>query len=371
MGASLLTGMRLYLDEVRQRAGAPPVRLRAQTLRSGTALVRRQVEEVVQQSGARYVVGMVNTRVAAQLQGVLEASGAVFVNVTVGENIQRAGDWRRNVFQISLAQWQANWALGDRAARTLGRKAWVASSFYDSGYDALHAFRLAFEAAGGHVVGTSVSHLPSRAPHAARVEETVAEMAAARPDVVFAGYSGPAAADLLRAYHSSPLAGRVPLLGSAFLMDEQLLAEQAAPPAAVLTALSWDQASVRQSAPAFCAAYQERIGCAIDSFGVLGYEAAALICQAAAAPIVDAVPPADIPLALSEAVLISPRGRVAMDPQTHTASAPLYLREVHWEAGALHSATIGALPPISELDSRVAQWRGSHKSGWLDAYLCV
>ena len=364
-GAGLLAGMRLYLEH----AGGGPLRLRAHRLETGSVLVGQQVERLLQQSGARVVVGMLNTRIAAQLQGVLDAARAVFVNTSVGENMQRAGDVRPNIFHISLAQWQANWALGEHAARTLGRKAWLATSFYESGYDALHAFRLGFEEGGGAVVGTSISHLPSRAPDARRLEETVAQITAARPDVVFAGYSGPAAAEFLHAYHDSPLHGRTPLAGSSFLMEARFLVEEGTPAAAAVSGLGWDEASVRQDAPAFCAAYETRTGCSVDPFATLGFEAADLICQAIDASGGDFRRAVDLRPALASAVLSSPRGHVTMDSRTHTTLAPLYLRQLRWEAGAMHSVAIGTRAPISEQDPRVEQWRASHKTGWLNAYL--
>src|SRR5206468_2804538 len=52
------------------------------------------------------------------------------------------------VLHNSLHYWQASYAMGTWLARS-SRSAFIASSFADSGYDALFAFRAGFEAGGG------------------------------------------------------------------------------------------------------------------------------------------------------------------------------------------------------------------------------
>src|SRR5262249_55244148 len=125
-----------------------------------------------------------------------------------------------SVFFDSLGYWQASWAMGDWAARNLGRRAVVAASLYESGYDSLYAFQPGLEEAGGEGVETCVTHVPPATHDTGRA---IAAIRRAVPDFVFAAYSGQPAVDFVRAYADSGLARRVPLAGSSFLVDETLL----------------------------------------------------------------------------------------------------------------------------------------------------
>src|SRR2546426_10380737 len=65
-----------------------------------------------------------------------------------GANIVRETEQSPYVFHNTLGYWQSSLALGEWAVRNIGKKVFVASSFYESGYDALYAFRLGAEIAG-------------------------------------------------------------------------------------------------------------------------------------------------------------------------------------------------------------------------------
>ncbi|MFT5126695.1 MAG: hypothetical protein ACI8W8_000290 [Rhodothermales bacterium] len=81
---------------------------------------------------------------------------------------------------VSLDLWRSQWRLGQWAAGSIGKRAAIASSLQDAGYDYVRAFRLGFEQAGGQIVSESVVH--GGAP--------VADLATA--DLVYAAFANSA-----------------------------------------------------------------------------------------------------------------------------------------------------------------------------------
>ena len=93
------------------------------------------------------------------LRHTLNETRTPLIANTVGERIVTQAESSPYVFYNSLNYWQANKATGEWAAKNVGRKAFIAGSFYESGYDTVYAFRHGFEGTGGEVVGSYITHM--------------------------------------------------------------------------------------------------------------------------------------------------------------------------------------------------------------------
>jgi branched-chain amino acid transport system substrate-binding protein len=350
LAESLLAGLQLaFAREGRHIA------LLVEDIGRGAAFPTPAVDRLLGEHRAAVLLGMVNPDTAASLRARLAASGALLVNLPVGANMPRAADDHPAIVTHSLAHWQASLALGRWAAGRLGRRALLATSLYDSGYDALYAFRLGFERAGGTVVATQVTHHPANDdPLAAQLDA----LTGFAPDFVYAAYSGQDAVDFVRAYHAAGLAARLPLIGSSFLTDEALLPQMGPVALGIRTAAPWSPALDTPANRRFVAAYRAQTGQAPDTFALLGYETAQLLAQADAALWAPALS------------FTGPRGVIGLDATTRTTTGPLYLREVRAAGAGLVNAILGALPAPAVSDPALADLRGSVKTGWSTPYLC-
>jgi branched-chain amino acid transport system substrate-binding protein len=368
LAANLLAGLRLALGEPGRLIAGRAVELIAADIGVMSSQARRRAAQLLDEGGADLLVGMVSPRLAGDLQAGGAAGETVFIAGGLGENISRPGECRPAVFTHSLSAWQANLALGEWAARTVGPTAVLASSFYDSGYDTLYAFRLGFERAGGTILATHVTHRP-HAPDAPGA--LAAPIAAHRPDLVFAAYCGEPAVEFVRAYATSDLAGRAPLLGSAFLTDDRLLPAHGEAALGITTALGWADDLEAPASRAFADAYRRSAGRAPDAFAALGFETGQLVERAVVAVDGDLSRTERLGAALVADPFTGPRGPVVMRADTQAADGPLYLRQVRRRDGALANAAIGHLAPVAEQDELLAVARAGPKTGWLNAYLHV
>jgi branched-chain amino acid transport system substrate-binding protein len=368
LGEHLLAGMRLRFEQDEHQVAGRPVRLIAEDIGFGQSLISAKAQKLLHADRAALVVGTANTSLAAALHKTLYESRRFLILANVGANIPRGAEQSPFLFQHSLSHWQANWALGDWAGHSQGRRGFMALSFYDSGYDAPYAFRAGFERAGGEVVGTGLSHVP---PAQATFGPLFAQIEDARPDFVYASYSGPQAVDFVRAYADSGFAGRIPLIGSAFLVDEAILPAQGAAALGIRTAFPWatgmDGAIYQSSA----ATHGEQSDQALDVFTILGFETADLIVGAADAVDGDLGQIDQFRAALRHAEIASPRGRLSMNPETHHTLSPLFLREVQRQGTISGNVVISRLGVGAEDDPQIQSLQSKPRSGWLNTYLSV
>lgn len=355
-------GMDLLLA---QRSGADrPISLMAQEYGTTPSTALEQASAWITNDQVDLIVGSLSSGTAATLHPLLHARQMPLLVSNIGANLTRDDRNSPYIIRNSFSYWQSSWALGRWAAGNLGKRAFVDSSFYDSGYDSLYAFQLGFESAGGAIHSTRVTHLPT---DTGELQTLMAEIDQAQPDLVFAAYSGAQAGDFVRAYADAGLSARVPLLGSAFLVDESLLSQQGEAALGIKTALPWARTLDLPANQTFTSAFQSFSGRPADPFAVLGYDTARLIITAAG----NADNTEQLRQALVGTAFESPRGAVQIDKTLLEISTPLYLREVRAGAGGLSNAVIDRLPALPTSNAEIAALRASTKTGWSNAYLYI
>ncbi len=362
LSESILAGLRLYFAQHSGRS----IALRTRELAPGSGAIGAAVEQLQASGPLDFLIGMVTPAVAAQLHERLVASGTVFVNATVGANVPREIDRSAHVLHSSLAHWEASWALGRWAAQHLGRRGIVATSLYDSGYDALYAFRRGFEGGGGTILATHITHLAGGGSD----DSAIAPLLGQNADFVYASYSGQAAVDFVRAYARAGLATRLPLIGSSFLTDEGILDAQGDDALGIRTAATWSPDLDNVANQRFTTGYRAQTGQVPDILAVLGFETARVIDLAAGATGTATVRAAGLAAGLAAGQLLGPRGAVALDVATQVVSGPIYLREVGATATGPAHATVATLTSPNTTDAAIAALRRSPKTGWLTPYLC-
>jgi branched-chain amino acid transport system substrate-binding protein len=368
LGSNFLAGMKTCLSMLGHDRAPQEISLIPEDIELGASLASQKGAAMLRNSRLNLLVGVLTPSVAASFQGLLSANKGLLLACSIGENVPRHDHQSQDVFYHTLGYWQANYMLGSWAARNLGPRVVCATSFYDSGYDALHAFRMGVESAGGEVVHTHISHTSGGSEDLAPL---MADMDAAKPDVVYGGYCGQHAVDFVKAYANSRLAGRVPLVGSAFLTDESLLSAQGNAALDIHTCASWSPTLDNRENSAFLSAYRQNTGHAPDAFALLGFEAARLIVEAVKGAGGDAGNTAKLRSAMSAARFDGPRGPVGLGAQGESTGGTFHLRKVKWEGRAPQNSLASELAATPVGDAQIDALRASVKTGWLNAYLSM
>jgi branched-chain amino acid transport system substrate-binding protein len=361
LGKNLVEGLRLSFDEAGWKSTALHVEHSANSSSIASAvklLTDRRVD---------VLTGMVNPLMIQRLRGELEHSGTVFINMEGGANSYTPREESPLVFHNSLGYWQANWSLGSWAASAVGTRAFVASSLYEAGYDSFYAFPQGFEQSGGRTVGREIALTSGKES----LEQLFSAIRAARPDFVFASFSGREAVNFVRAYAASGLSVRIPLVASGFTVDEALLKEMGSSALGIRSALSWSPAIATAENSAFGKAYRAGSGREPDQFSLLGYDTGKLITSAVNGAKEGTIQGEALKLALKKSAIATPRGRLTIDPATGCTDAPLYLREVRRDGNSLCNAVIRELSGIAATAKLADVSAMTAMSGWTSSYLCA
>lgn len=362
LGANLLAGMQVYLAQA-ARIGSPSITLLPTTYQRSMSAMQQATQTLIEQDNIDLVVGAFDSQMAARLRSMLEQNRVPLIVADTGANAIRAAARSEYIIYSTLNAWQTSWVVGDWTARNIGRTAVIAAACYESGYDSLYTFELGFTGGGGTVRATHITHAPGRTDDLPALMKTIAQ---AQPHLVYGLYSGSEAADFVAAYAASPLAGRVPLFGSEFLVADTVVLTDGVKAAGIQSGSTWAPLDTRMQRQ-FTAAYQQHAKRPADSFAALGYDTARLIVEAARL----SDRKAQLPDALAEVSFVGPRGRVQIDPSTRSVTTPIYLRSSERADPSAALSTIATLATIREDDDHLAPLLAAPETGWLHPYLIV
>lgn len=360
VAGNISAGLQLYSDRVGSGKRRDGARITLEKFSSGhDAAVRAR--SLIEHHHVDLLISVMNPNTALHLQEVLATHRTPLIVADAGANSVRHEERSPYIFYNTLGYWRASWAMGAWTVRNLGKRVFVASSFYESGYDALYAFQCGMEKAGGEVVRTYVSHIPPDRENLGRLIDAIRER---RPDVVFAQYSGREAREFIRAFADSGL--QIPLVCSSFMLDETLLSELGTTAAGIKSCQPWAAGVRNQENEMFMSAFRERTGRRADAFAVLGYETGQLIHEAMRGANGD-IRHAD----LRSMTCSSPRGMLVMDSRNQSTMAPLYVCEVRGSVSGFTNQIIDEIQANPESHQPVAALRSEIRTGWLNPYLCV
>jgi len=362
MTKNLENGARTWLDTIKPESGTRPVELVIEHIdhkistavdRSGVLLTRHKVD---------MVVAFVGYHAARSLWPVFQDTNVPLITADAGANYHTNNP--EGVFHHSLHYWKGAYALGQWAAANLGNRGVINTSFYESGYDTITAFRKGFETAGGEVLETHVTDAP---PNFDAVTPPVEEIEKLAPDFVYASYGDPDAITYVHAYHASGLAAKVPLIGPGFLAGETSLGAQADTAEGIHTAFAWAPMLENPKNVAFMKEYVTRCGMQADGFALLGYETMQLVTTALQHSGGDLWDRKAFSRVLAGVKIESPRGTIAMNPDTRVTSGNVYLRRVQGRQNMVLTTLTVSETELAEMIAGLDPLR----SGWINTYMCA
>jgi len=298
------------------------------------------VQKVLQSDGVDVVVGIVNSATALGVRDLLAESKKVLIVANAGaEDVTGAGR-TPYIWRSSFTNGQISAAMGTHLAESgFGEGVYAIAPDYAAGTEVISYFTRAFEAGGGRVVGSAQTPFGSTTdfqPFLTGIQGSGAR-------ATFCFYSGAEAISFVQQYAAFGLAESIPLYGSGFLTEGNVLPQQGAAALGVQNTLHYsDQLDTPENA-AFVDAYTAAHGESPSCFAVQAYDAANVLNRAlgtATALDGDAVVTA---LEGVGTIDDSPRGPWTFENQTPRQN--IYLREVQDSGGTLVNAVVQDLGP--------------------------
>jgi branched-chain amino acid transport system substrate-binding protein len=241
--------------------------------------------------------------------------------------------------QAQITVPMADWALKNGIRRVV-----TFVSDYAPGLETEKAFVEAFRAGGGEIVETIRVPLQALdfAPFLQRARD-------ARPEAIFAWVPGGLAGSFVRQYAERGLqASGIRLIGTGDITDDDILNKLGEPMLGITTALQYSAAHESEKNKAFVAGF-ERVGDGLrpDHVGVAVYDCMHLIYAALEKTGGNANGDALL-AAMKGMAWESPRGPIAIDPDTRDIVQDVYIRRVERRNGQLYNIEFDRYPAVKD-----------------------
>ncbi|WP_395700181.1 ABC transporter substrate-binding protein [Aquabacterium sp.] len=321
LGTAIENGFRLYVNEQGGKLGGREIEFFKVDDESDPAKATDNVNKLIKRDNVDVIVGTVHSGVAMAMAKAAKESGTLLIVPNAGADAVTGPMCAKNIFRTSFSNWQPGYATGVVAAQKGYKKAMTITWNYAAGTETVKGFTEAFEKGGGKVVKDLTLPFPN-----VEFQALLTEIAAQKPDVVFAFFAGGGAVKFVKDYDAAGLKKTVPLMGSGFLTDGTLEA-QGASAQGLITSLHYADNIDTPRNNEFRLSYAKQFKLQPDVYAVQGYDAAQLLGAGLNAVKGDVSQKDQLYYAMGKTVLPSPRGKLAFSA-AHNPVQDFYIREV-------------------------------------------
>lgn len=322
LGTAIENGFRLYVDEQGAKLAGREIEFFKVDDESDPSKATDNVNKLIKRDNVDVLVGTVHSGVAMGMARAAKESGTLLIVPNAGSDAVTGPMCAMNIFRSSFSNWQSSYGMGTVAAKQEKKKTAMTITWkYAAGEEMTNAFKEGFEKEGGKVSKQITLPFPN-----VEFQALLTEIAAAKPDAVFAFFAGGGAVKFVKDYAAAGLNKTIPLYGSGFLTDGTLEAQGDAAQG-LLTTLHYADGLNTPRDNQFRLAYAKAFKMQPDVYAVQGYDAAQMLATGLAAVKGDVSKKAEFAAALQKARIDSPRGPFTLS-KSHNPVQDIYLRKV-------------------------------------------
>lgn len=343
LGQNITKGMELYFNSLGNQIAGRPIQLIKEDDELKPDVAQQKIRKLVEQDQVDFVTGIISSAVLAALRDYLVENKKLLICSNAGANELSRANKTPYIWRTSFTNWMPPYTMGSWAATNIGKRAIISVPDYAAGENNVTSFTHSFQEAGGTVVGVQRTPFPNMGDAA----PFMAELANANADLVYAFYSGSAAVTFVKAYQQFGLSGQLPLTGSGFLVEEDVLPAQGDSALGVKNSLYWSYMLENAQNQQFKQDFYQFAGHDADVFAVQGYDTAKVIEQMLLRTEGDTAVDKLI-AALDGVSFDSPRGPFSLDAHSQAPRHHMYLRDLQRVDGHLRNVILADLGPIAD-----------------------
>jgi branched-chain amino acid transport system substrate-binding protein len=336
LGDAIEKGFKLYVQEQGGKLSGREIQYFKVDDESDPAKATDNVNKLIKRDQVDVLVGTVHSGVALAMARAAKDSNTLLIVPNAGADGITGAQCAPNIFRSSFSNWQPGYAAGVVAAGKGYRKAVTITWNYAAGLETVKGFSEAFEKGGGKVVKDLNLPFPG-----VEFQALLTEIAAQKPDVVFAFFAGGGAVKFVKDYDAAGLKKSVPLVASGFLTDGTLEA-QGASAQGILSTLHYADNLDTPRNNAFRKSYALTYKSQADVYAVQGYDAAQMLGAGLAAVKGDFKQRDALQAAMAKATIDSPRGKFTLSPQRNPVQ-DIFLREAKGNNNESRGVAVKAL----------------------------
>ena len=340
LGTAITNGFKLAVEENGGKVGGREIEYFVVDDESDPAKAPENANKLIKRDNVDVMIGTVHSGVALAMSKVARDNNTLLIIPNAGADDITGPLCAANVFRTSFSNSQMGIAMGKVMADQKKKTAVTITWKYAAGDESIGGFKESFEAGGGKVVKELFLPFPQ-----VEFQPLLTEIAALKPDVVYAFFAGGGAVKFVKDYAAAGLNKTIPLVGPGFLTDGTLEAQGEAAQG-MLTTLHYADGLNNPKNNAFRAAYMKAYKSEPDVYAMQGYDAAQLLIVGMNAVKGDTSKRAEIVKAMEGAKIDSPRGALSLN-KGHNPIHDIYLRKVEGKENKYVSVAIKQLtdPP--------------------------
>lgn len=322
LGVAIENGFKLFVQEQGGKLAGREIEYVKVDDESDPAKATENVNKLIRRDKVDVIVGTVHSGVAMAMARAAKESNTLLIVPNAGADAVTGAMCATNIFRSSFSNWQSSYGMGSVAAKQEKKKTAMTITWkYAAGEEMTTAFKEGFEKDGGKIVKQLTVPFPN-----VEFQALLTEIAAAKPDAVFAFFAGGGAVKFVKDYAAAGLNKSIPLYGSGFLTDGTLDAQGDAAQGILTTLHYADDLSLPKD-KAFRTAYARNYKLQPDVYAVQGYDAGQILKVGLDAVKGDVSKKAEFAAAVQKSTFDSPRGRFTMS-RAHNPVQDVYLRKV-------------------------------------------
>jgi branched-chain amino acid transport system substrate-binding protein len=321
LGVAIENGFRLYVQEQGGKLGGRELEYFKVDDESEPSKAVDNINKLIKRDNVDVVVGTVHSGVVMAMAKVAKDTNTLLVIPNAGARAVTGPMCAPNIFRSSFSNWQPGFAMGKVAGERGAKKVATITWKYAAGDESVEGFKEGLKASGGEVVKELTLPFPN-----VEFQALLTEIAATRPDAVYAFFAGGGAVKFVKDYAAAGLNKTIPLYGPGFLTDGTLEAQGAAAQG-MLTTLHYADGLAVEKDKVFRADYNKTYKATPDVYAVQGYDAAQMLGAGLAAVNGDVGKRSELVAAIEKAHIDSPRGTFTLS-KAHNPVQDIYLRKV-------------------------------------------
>ena len=336
LGNAIENGFKLHVEEQGGKLGGRTIQYFKVDDESEPSKATDNVNKLIKRDNVDVIVGTVHSGVALAMARAAKESGTLLIVPNAGADGITGAQCAPNIFRSSFSNWQPGYATGVVAAGKGYKRAMTITWNYAAGNETVKGFTEAFEKGGGKVIKDLSLPFPG-----VEFQPLLTEIAAQKPDVVFAFFAGGGAVKFVKDYDAAGLKRSIPLVGSGFLTDGTLEAQGASAQGLITTLHYGDNIETPRNT-AFRNKYAVTYKTNPDVYALQGYDAAQMLANGLAAVKGDMSKKDALYAAMNKSAIDSPRGKFTLSPQ-HNPTQDFYVREARGNYNVVTGIAVKAL----------------------------
>jgi branched-chain amino acid transport system substrate-binding protein len=320
LGNMIENGFKLYVQEQGGKLGGREIQYFKVDDESDPSKATDNVNKLIKRDQVDVLVGTVHSGVALAMAKAARESNTLLIVPNAGADAITGAMCAPNIFRTSFSNWQPGYAMGVVAAQKGHKRAMTITWNYAAGTETVKGFTEGFEKGGGKVVKDLTLPFPN-----VEFQALLTEIAAQKPDAVYAFFAGGGAVKFVKDYDAAGLRKTIPLYGPGFLTDGTLEAQGPSAQGLLTTLHYADNLDVPRN-ESFRKSFALTYKANADVYAVQGYDAAQLLGAGLTAVKGDFKQRDQMLYAMGKTVIGSPRGKFAMS-SAHNPVQDIYLRE--------------------------------------------